>query len=197
LYKVQNMKLRASIFQQQLEHELKDLIHTVNQQVSPHSAKFLNTPEGPGKWSILQCVEHLSLANQVYVKNIANCLASSQEELKDYEFQSHWKGDLFTKRIAPRSNQEIKGKMKTFKSMEPSEVLDPQETLDKFNRVHEKLLSQLRSAKAYNMNTVKVPTALGSMVKLRLGDAFRFLIAHSQRHLVQIKRIGHHLESAY
>ncbi len=44
------------------------------------------------------------------------------------------------------------------------------------------------------MNVIKIPLSITRLVKLKLGDTFRFLVAHEQRHFVQarnaIKTIG-------
>ena len=75
------------------------------------------------------------------------------------------------------------------KSMYPKEVLDKEETLREFNEIHGQLLAHLEKARQYDLNRIKISTALGPIVKLRMGDAFRFVIAHAQRHVVQLKRI--------
>ena len=51
------------------------------------------------------------------------------------------------------------------------------------------MIALVEKSRAVNIDRIKVPTALGSMVKLRLGEALRFIVAHTQRHLVQLERI--------
>jgi len=44
------------------------------------------------------------------------------------------------------------------------------------------------------LNTIRVPLSISKLVTLKLGDTFRFLIAHEQRHFIQarnsLKAIG-------
>ena len=57
-----------------------------------------------------------------------------------------------------------------------------------------KLLQLLEVARRRNLNSVYVPTTFSRFLKFKLGDMFRFLIAHEQRHMIQarnaIKAVG-------
>ncbi len=161
--------------------EIKDLIEGMD-------SKSLNQLEGPKKWSILQTLEHLTLANTLYVKNIDNAYQKYSEASSEV-YKSHWKGDWFTRLIFPKENGEIKNKMNTVGFMAPDVNLEPEKTIDNFFTVHQKFIDQMKKARDYDLNKVKVVTGFGPMVKLRLGDVFNFLIGHIQRHILQIKRI--------
>lgn len=190
------MKCTTTQFIAEQGQKLKHIIDTVNEESKGLEEQILNRQEGDNKWSMLQCIEHLSLANGIYVDNIQSALTMADKDTQSDLFKSHWKGDMFTKMIAPKANEEIKTKMKTMKTMHPQSQLNAAETIRKFNDVHLKLIELLNKSGEYNLNKVKVPTALGSMVKLRLGDAFRFLIAHAERHLIQLKRIKAAVQSS-
>lgn len=165
-----------------------DLLNEVRSIIENLDERTLNTPEGVEKWSMLQCLKHLSYAIEVYNENIENAFTIGKHNSPSESFKSHWKGDMFTKMISPKENGEIKN-MNTFKSMMPKVVMDSESTLAEFFALHEKFAELIEQSKDFNLNKVKVNTALGPMVKLRLGDAFRFIIGHAQRHLIQLKRI--------
>lgn len=172
-----------------LQKDLEAAISTTNELTDGLDETKLNTPEAEGKWSMLQCLKHLSIAGEIYTDNIESAFKNSSKVEEDYTFKSHWKGDMFTKMISPKADGAIKNTMKTMKSMDPVEHLNPAETIDEFIRIHKQLIAQLETSKAYNLNKIKVPTALGPLVKLRLGDAFRFIIGHVQRHMLQLQRV--------
>ena len=194
--KVKNMKINTEIFIEELTKDLSSVIDTVHQQIEGLDDDSLNRLEAPKKWSMLQCIAHMSIAHQVYVVNMSKALGKAVKGNSSDTFQSHWKGDMFTKMMKPKENDEIKGKMKTFKSMEPEQRLDTSQTIATFDKVHNDLLGLLKDSADYNLNSIKVPTAMGPMVKLRLGDAFRFIIAHAQRHTLQLKRIHQSIQVA-
>lgn len=191
------MNINANQLIQQLSADLQDVIKQVNSCVNDvEDLEHLNLPEADKKWSMLQCVAHMSLAVGPYIKNMSGAMSSGDTRNGDYEYNSHWKGDWFTKLIAPDANAIIKNRMRTMKSMEPKEILDKEQTLEEFNKSHHELLQLLETARNFDLNRIKVPTAIGPLVKLRLGDAFRFIIAHAQRHVVQLKRIHQNLPAA-
>jgi hypothetical protein len=51
------------------------------------------------------------------------------------------------------------------------------------------LIDLLNAARNVNLKKVKIPISISKIVRLRLGDAFQFVIYHNERHMQQIKRI--------
>lgn len=182
------MKLKATTHIQNSIQQCENALSEVEHVIAGLDDATLNTQEAAGKWSILQCLKHLSIANSIYVETITKAHAKYPKTPAE-TFSSHWKGDYFTKMISPRENGVVKNNMKTMKSMDPGKAMNPKETIDEFFATHRKLIELMKKSENYNLNKVKVPTALGPLVKLRLGDAFRFLLGHLDRHVLQLKRI--------
>jgi hypothetical protein len=84
--------------------------------------------------------------------------------------------------------------MKEFKAHTPENKLNPGKVLDEFVEQQHKLLQLLEMAKQKSLNSIRIPLSVTKLIKLKLGDTFRFLIGHEQRHFVQarnaIKTIG-------
>ena len=59
--------------------------------------------------------------------------------------------------------------------------------IKEFLEGQDKLLRLLDMAKGKNLAKIHIPITLTKMIKLRLGDTFRFLIAHEQRHMIQAR----------
>lgn len=171
------------------QEDLKHILSEVKSLVEGLDEKTLNRQEGEGKWSMLQCLKHLSIAVNVYNNNSQLAMSKSSHQTPASEFKSHWKGDMFVKMISPRDNGELKNNMKTMKSMNPESSLNAEATINEFFQLHEQFIGIMEQSRDYNINRVKVNTAIGPLVKLRLGDAYRFIIGHAQRHLIQLKRI--------
>ena len=53
----------------------------------------------------------------------------------------------------------------------------------------DKLLQLLDRAKGKDLAKIHIPITLTKLIKLRLGDTFRFLIAHEQRHMIQARNM--------
>lgn len=183
------MIIEASKHIDSSKRELQQILDEVKTTLEGLSDVSLNTQEADGKWSILQCLKHLSIAVEVYNHNIDSALEAGNHKSPVSDFKSHWKGDMFVKMIAPKENGVVKNNMKTMKTMNPEKSLDAQKTIDEFFNSHNEFIDLMEKSRAFNINRIKVNIAIGPLVKLRLGDAHRFIIAHAQRHIIQLRRI--------
>jgi hypothetical protein len=150
-------------------------------------------PPVPGKWSIAQILEHLNGYGRIYLPIINKEISISQSKRVAW-FNSGFLGNYFTNMMKPKDVFEIKNKMKTLKAHTPDNNLNPGKVLDEFVEQQHQFLQLLDMAKLKDLNAVRVPLSITKLIKLKLGDTFRFLIAHEQRHFVQarnaIKTIG-------
>jgi hypothetical protein len=150
-------------------------------------------PPVPGKWSIAQILEHLNGYGRIYLPMINKAVSISQSKRAAW-FNSGFLGNYFTNMMKPKDVFEIKNKMKTAKAHTPDNNLNPGKVLDEFVEQQHQFLQLLEMAKLKDLNAVRVPLSITKLIKLKLGDTFRFLIAHEQRHFVQarnaIKTIG-------
>lgn len=183
------MSVNTTSYLNEIASGFSQAIDEVTSLCGNASETQLTTPEAQGKWNMLQCIEHMSLATELYIKNIGTILKASNLPPANQQYKGHWKGRMFAKMNAPKSGGEIPMKLKTFKTMEPLPTLDKEQTIQRFCEVHQQLIDIVNESRSVNIDKIKVATALGSMVKLRVGEAYRFILAHTQRHMTQLKRI--------
>ncbi|MBO9573026.1 MAG: DinB family protein [Chitinophagaceae bacterium] len=146
---------------------------------------ILQAQPSPGQWSVAQTIEHLNFYSRYYLKAIEEALHRNQSQPADI-FKSGWFGNYFTKMMKPSADNTVKNKMKTMKSAIPDININGQEVLKQFIADQHVLLNLLQIARSANLNKLRVPTSISKMIKLKLGDTFRFFIAHEQRHFIQI-----------
>lgn len=183
------MKIQKQEHIQSLIEGFESIIQDTKTLIDGLSKHQLNTPEAHDKWSMLQCIKHLSLSAIPYIKNVEQTLAKKSPSPHADTFSSSWRGDFFTRIISPGPDGEVRRPVQTFRSMNPIEMLDMDETLAEFVWLHSELIELIKVSSNYDITKIRVPTALGPIVTLRMGDAFRFLLGHAQRHMVQLKRI--------
>lgn len=160
----------------QLE-QLKDIPHDI----------MLQQPE-PGKWSIAQVLEHLNGYNRFYLNVIEKGLKNSNYPARQ-TYKAGWFGNYFTKMMQPRKDGTIGNKMSAPKAYNFGPDLDVERVITEFRSGQEHLLSLLDKARTADLGRIKVPISISKLIKLKLGDVFRFLIAHQQRHFLQINRV--------
>jgi hypothetical protein len=100
-------------------------------------------------------------------------------------FKSGLLGDYFAKMMLPR---EKLNKMKTFKDKDPYGSDLDKATIEKFNKQQEQLLDLLSKAAGVSLTRTKTAISISKLIKLKLGDTFRVVIYHNQRHLVQAQK---------
>ena len=138
------------------------------------------------KWSVIQILEHLNAYGRYYLPAIEKAIDEDNGPRNAW-FESGFWGNYFTKSMKPTNVLEIKNKMKAMKAYTFPNSLNVDQVLKEFVEQQHKLSSLLDKAKSRNLNAIKVPITLTTMIQLKLGDTFRFLIAHEQRHMIQAR----------
>ncbi len=147
----------------------------------------LTTKPSDEEWSVLECVDHMNKATELYLDQIEQKIDRLKPSRKD-SFKKTWLANKFTKMLAPTEKGEIKSKMKTLASFVPNS--DPDfSVLDRLVNNCNRVTGILEKAKNNNLRSFKVTTALGPILKFYLGDALDFILAHNQRHVLQIKNL--------
>jgi len=180
--------------------ELINSLITDTQKVKEAAIQFsslgsdeLLAKPSPEEWSVLECIEHLNIADAHYISQFDKKLPTvSKSDVG--EFKPGWMGNYFVKMIKPKEDGSIPSPMKTLKKFVP-EVHVQQDTLSKFLQDQDHLINTLEKSKSLDLNKIKITSAIGPIVTFKLGDAFRFLIGHNQRHIIQAKRVLQHLET--
>jgi hypothetical protein len=81
--------------------------------------------------------------------------------------------------------------MKSPGDKNPANSSLPVTTLDRFLKQQDRLKSLLLQAKNTDLVRAKVSISIAKYIRLRLGDTFRFLIYHIERHIVQAEKVWH------
>ena len=84
--------------------------------------------------------------------------------------------------------------MKTAKNYAPDKGANVDTIFKEFFQHQNKLLQLMDIARRRNLNSIRIPITISKLLRLKLGDMFRFLVAHEQRHMMQarnaIKAVG-------
>ncbi|MDC1211902.1 DinB family protein [bacterium] len=145
----------------------------------------LNWKPSPERWSVLECIEHLNRYAEFYNPEITARLAKAKPS-KTGRFKSSLLGEYFSQSMLPK---EKLNKMKTFAVMNPDQAkLDPS-VIGQFQQYQKELLDLLSKSREVDLQKTKTSISISKIIKLRLGDTFRVLIYHNQRHLTQAEKV--------
>ena len=173
---------------EQLEADTRQVILQTNYLLK-QDPELLTMQPGEGKWSIAQIIEHLNSYGRYYLPLIENSIAKNNYKAKEF-FTPGLLGDYFTKSMQPKSDGRVSNKMQTPKDHRPSPDIDSKKVIDEFLKQEYLLLELLEKAKNKDIARVRIPISIAKFIRIKPGDTFRFLIAHHQRHFVQIKNTG-------
>jgi hypothetical protein len=144
----------------------------------------LNWKKDLQSWSALECLEHLNLYGKFYIPEINKKMRASTAPASKV-FKSGRLGNKFAQDMLPKEGMK---KMNTFKSKNPIHSnLNSQTVIQTFIDQQKEFLTLLEMAKTKNLTKIKTSITL-PLLKLRLGDTFRFVIYHNERHVAQAKR---------
>lgn len=149
------------------------------------SEKELNYKESTGKWSVLECIEHLNLYGDFYNPEIRKNIEASHSK-PSKTFKSGIIGNYFVNTMLPRKKLN---KMKTFKDKKPLGSSLDINVLDRFISQQKEFLELIEKSKNISFAKTKTAISISKLIKLKLGDTFRFIIAHNERHLIQAESI--------
>ncbi len=149
------------------------------------SNKELNYKESSDKWSIIECIEHLNIYGDFYNPVIKESIQKTNTTATKI-FKSGVLGNYFVNLIAPK---EKLNKMKTLKENNPLGSHLDKNVIDRFINQQKECLELLEKSKKINLSKTKTAISISKLIKLRLGDTFRFITAHNERHLLQAENI--------
>lgn len=159
-------------------------------ELSEKSEELLCTPPAEGKWNVLQIIWHLQSYNQYYLTAITAGMKTAPAGRPEAVYQPGFIGDYFTRLMQPAASGKAKG-MKAPAAHTPKLLYTDKAILNDFLKSQEQLLQLLQAARGVNMGRIKIPVSISTLIKIRLGDTFRFLIAHQQRHMLQVRNTLH------
>lgn len=185
-------KFKSEDLIDQLEADVRQLIAAAEHLRQADPVK-LSYSSAAGAWSAAQALEHLNMYGRYYLPLIERAMVPITRDTNAWFIPGFW-GNYFTRMMMPRDIYEIKNKMKTVKQFTPEKGVNVEAAFNEFLAHQQKLLQLLEVARRRNLNTIRIPVAISRLFRLKLGDAFRFLVAHEQRHMIQarnaIKAVG-------
>lgn len=178
------MKIKQKDLMDDLIDRTKGVLNSA-EQYNRLNSKELNFKVNSESWSILECIEHLNLYGDFYLSEIENKIDESKTK-PTIDFKSGLLGNYFAKSMLPK---EKLNKMKTFKDKNPLGSDLSKSTLERFIVQQKQMLDLLDRARQINLNKVKTGITIANWIKLKLGDTFRVVIYHNQRHIEQANKI--------
>ncbi len=156
----------------------------VYQHLSDEQLTTLPPDDG---WSVAQCLDHLNSYGHFYLPAAKKALRSvvGTVESSAVTYQSGWVGHYFIDLMKPENTK----KFKAFKGHIPAIKLDGMAVVAEFIGQQEQWLHFLAEITSIAQLNARIPISISPLIRLKLGDVFGFVTAHSARHIQQADRV--------
>ncbi len=153
--------------------------------------KLFNASPAPKKWSVAECIQHLNITLNIYIPQMVNVVKNKNRYLGQKEnFNHSFIGKMVVKSMNPRKNNEIPMKVKTFGKLKPKSIeYEKHNVLIKFAGFQKDIINIIDGCENMSLEKPKIVTAAGPILKMRIGDALHFMIAHNRRHILQAQNV--------
>ena len=178
------LAMNSTAFLADLNHRLSSIETTV-QQLLPLPEAVLNHKPASESWSVLECLGHLNRYGRYYLPALKQVLGHSGPVVgptQDVTFS--WLGRKSYEMIRPENRKAHK----TLGRMNPARSHLTGAVLQEFQEQLSDLKALLPLAYHTNLNRKAVPIEFFRLLKLQVGEALLFVVAHMQRHVQQAQR---------
>lgn len=183
----------AKFKSEELLNELQEDVRKIKaaaEHINTADSRKLIYQTHPEKWSVVQVLEHMNAYGRYYIPAIDRAIAIKSAEPSVW-FTPGTFGNYFVKSMKPTNVYEIKNKMKTMKAYSFPNSLNVEQVVQEFLSQQDRLIQLMELAKSRDLNAIRIPITVSKLIKLKLGDVFRFLVAHEQRHMIQARNTLH------
>lgn len=170
------------------QDEIRTLIRLVRNAGEGLDRETFNRRPAEGRWSVGECIDHLSATARLYLPVLTDAIDVARKKGVTGSRGSGqtWLGRIFVRGQEPPPRWP--SRIRTWPELQPARDLDPADTLDEFEALHEELIVRMNEANDLDRKKIKVRSVLNTRLRLSLGDWFAFLAAHGRRHLWQAEQ---------
>ena len=151
----------------------------------------LNWKPDPAAWSIGQCLEHLCVGNEIYVRAMSGSLTGRPAAIVQ-DITPGWFGRWFIRNYIEPSPHTKRARAP--KKITPGSNVDSN-VLDRFVRSNDAVRDLMFLARNCDVNRIRFPNPFVPVLRFTVGTGFEILSKHQSRHLLQAERVKDAMES--
>ena len=181
----------AVFSKQSLITELLDRTELIKASTQPFlrlNDDQLNFKPAPGRWSIAEIFEHLNIKNNIYIRSILSRITRAPDVTGE-KYTSGWLGDWVYNKIMPRADGTVFAIRAPRAHCAADGLLDGKDILHRFLQQCDAIDDILRHVSTKDLARIRIPFSFTRLLRFRLGDNLRYLVAHNERHLLQAHRV--------
>ncbi|HEX2168545.1 MAG TPA: DinB family protein [Longimicrobiales bacterium] len=148
-----------------------------------------NWRPGPRRWSVGQCLEHITRTLQLYQAEIERMLTESRSRAATSRpYREGWFSRWVVRSMEPPPRLRIRTK----RSVEPAEDLDREPVVREFEAEMARLNTFILAADGLSLRHARMRSPFAPVLRFTLGQVFAMNLAHARRHLWQARQVHSH-----
>ena len=179
-------RLTSSDYLKVLRTELRNLVATAQERLAPLDPEVLLRRPTPDSWSVAECLAHLIATNAGYLTGIDEALRHSPAV--PGMGHTSFRGGRLAAWFIRQSGPEVKRKLKNPTVFAPKDADVGPGVVAAFLEQQREMDRLLLAAEGADLIRIKVPSPASRLIRFRLGDAFRLMVEHEKRHVLQAIR---------
>jgi hypothetical protein len=148
----------------------------------------LNWKPGADQWSVAQCFDHLVTANESFFPIFEKVLSGEKKNTfwESLPWLPAFWGKMLIKAVAPES----KRKLKAPKIFHPSSSNVDGAIIGRFVDQQNQVIRYMKATEDLDLEKIKISSPVTHLITYSLMDAYRIIITHEKRHLLQAMRVS-------
>jgi hypothetical protein len=144
-------------------------------------------PDGSRRWSIAQCLDHLTAINMLYADGMRSAVAEARRQ--------GWgrRGPLapgpFGRFFIRSQEPPVKRRFRTPGKVSPAPGVTRDEVLRQYHAAHDTLRQLVREAAAIDANRATFANPFLKLLRMKVATGLQVLPAHDRRHLWQAGQV--------
>jgi hypothetical protein len=166
--------------------EIRKINEAVEELVRNLTDTQLSWKPNPGSWSIAECLEHLAATARADLPYLRRAIAEGRS--RRMSGRGPFRYGLFGRLLIACMDASVLFKFKAPAVYRPSANRAPRESIDEFFSRQQEILECLRESDGLDLARTKMSLPSHEFLRLSIGQEFRLLVVHEQRHVEQAKR---------
>ena len=183
------MNTYISGFLSELDAAIKTIRDDVDLLFSEYTDAQMNWKPAPEKWSMLECIEHLTMTSNQYHPPLRDLVARLHREKRLHKkpFKASLFANWFIGLLEPGKGMAFK----TPRSFAPQKSrLQKEQVLENFFEKLDEYESLLSRADGYNLNKPRLKSPVTALIRFSTGETLSLLEAHMRRHILQARAVA-------
>lgn len=178
---------------QQLLDEIDQCERDAESLISDLNDATVNWQPPGGGWSIAQCLHHLAVINEFYLRDCRKYLDDRRRAGEPFSgLNPTFLGRSFVRWLEP----PVKTKSKARPVAQPAPSTPRDQLLPLYQASHGEYRALVRASAGADVNRVTMPNPFFPSVRMRMATVLLVIPAHDRRHLWQAKRVKELLRGA-